>query len=1007
MTVKIVDYDHSYAAGVAQMWNESDAAWPWSFTGGIPMTAEFVRDWMDDTDYISLQVAVEQEQVLGFCLVTVYPNERDCCYVQLLNVSPASHGKGVGRDLLKRAVEAAAAGNYRRIDLNTWASNKKAVPLYKKCGFFWLEDTSVYMQNFVPAIMNTDAGRDFFARHDWYSTTVRDLDVVEDKEQFHGNASYRYKWQADGDVLEVVIDRDSQAITALGTKEFFAAAWAEPKPMTNSPLQVYWRLENRSDRELSYALVASGQKGVEGSFQQGGNVRDELEFSAAFKIGEEAGPSDKPRRVPASVSSSLVVNNQPLRLVTGIRPMHPVQINTGPEHPAVASGSETVVVVNLKEMAGKAVQGRAQFAGSGVEANPKEIDFSLSAQETTGVQLTIRGRESGVGRLVISIQTDAGQELSEVVPVAVLGNAPVCYRQGKKLVSQNSRLRVELDLKGGRAELYDRATGKLALAVSAPAVGPNYWPSEFLGSEGEPILTTETLGVRFRSVHQPELEVERRVWLREDRLLVQNRLLNRGARELKVSLAQNGHLDWLGGEEHLYLPQGDEVVHQRMVAGGFPAFDNEFPDETESMAQHWLAVTMPGSGQVGGFAWTGAAKHKLYWGQAEPYYNLTIPAGESVSTPELYAIWASGDWRAVQRHWQQLARRQAKQLPLRPVVTIDAQAETGDGQELAVSVYNRRNRSLSGSLHLRSQACSVEPSLLNVKDACRKHPGRYQCTVRGRTGLASVEAVLETPLLTYRRTLPLLIAADAPVQIERGETWTLNNGALALTVSPEFGLITNLLGAGSGQLDSNWPEPAAIGPLNPWYGGIHPVLYPLGFRFPGKLHKADQVQMVKIGRWQGMELRWSRFSYEQLAGLELRVQYLLLPGVNVLAVVRELLNPAGVALTCNWGLAMTPGNAPQAVGYPGFDGSNERLRLGNTFTSVNSEGYLDVYGSTQLRVVTRERVTAVNYQNGLILQIMAPTPVALQGNGVRRVDYLVFGDPGQVTELTTSLDGSE
>ncbi|MFD0960511.1 hypothetical protein [Paenibacillus chungangensis] len=55
-----------------------------------------------------------------------------------------------------------------RLDLFTWAGNTKAVPLYKKCGFFWeKKDDSVHLMNFIPTVLQTEALLPSLERLDW------------------------------------------------------------------------------------------------------------------------------------------------------------------------------------------------------------------------------------------------------------------------------------------------------------------------------------------------------------------------------------------------------------------------------------------------------------------------------------------------------------------------------------------------------------------------------------------------------------------------------------------------------------------------------------------------------------------------------------------------------------------------------------------------------------------------------------------------------------------------
>ena len=116
-------------------------------------------------------------------------------------MAPRFQKLGLARRMLVRAVEYSRDWGAQRLDLHTWTGNLKAVPLYKKCGFFWEPETSVHMLNFMPAILKLSAAQPFFAHHDWYTTLQRQLSQSEDSEQWEGIGVYSYQFVAGDEQL--------------------------------------------------------------------------------------------------------------------------------------------------------------------------------------------------------------------------------------------------------------------------------------------------------------------------------------------------------------------------------------------------------------------------------------------------------------------------------------------------------------------------------------------------------------------------------------------------------------------------------------------------------------------------------------------------------------------------------------------------------------------------------------------------------------------------------------
>ncbi|NHJ04874.1 MAG: GNAT family N-acetyltransferase, partial [Candidatus Heimdallarchaeota archaeon] len=158
---RIVTYSPPLASKVAEMFNDFNELWPGGFSGGVPYTEERVHDWLDKTSAIADLIAVDQEDnLVGYC--GLYPHWRDkaAAYISILGVTPKAKGKKFGKRLLLKALEIAGEKGISRVDLHTWGGNLDAVPLYKKIGLFWVPDTSVYMQDFIPGILKSNIAKD-------------------------------------------------------------------------------------------------------------------------------------------------------------------------------------------------------------------------------------------------------------------------------------------------------------------------------------------------------------------------------------------------------------------------------------------------------------------------------------------------------------------------------------------------------------------------------------------------------------------------------------------------------------------------------------------------------------------------------------------------------------------------------------------------------------------------------------------------------------------------------
>lgn len=81
-------------------------------------------------------LAIEDETVIGWCDIVPKAGEF-FSHIGVLGIGIlAEHrGKGIGKELLRKSIEKAVAGGLEKIELEVYASNVRAVSLYKNFGF--------------------------------------------------------------------------------------------------------------------------------------------------------------------------------------------------------------------------------------------------------------------------------------------------------------------------------------------------------------------------------------------------------------------------------------------------------------------------------------------------------------------------------------------------------------------------------------------------------------------------------------------------------------------------------------------------------------------------------------------------------------------------------------------------------------------------------------------------------------------------------------------------------
>jgi RimJ/RimL family protein N-acetyltransferase len=101
---------------------------------GVDQTRRFLAH-LDETGGIHL-VAVDRTEIVGWCDVVRYHSPGMAHTGRLgIGLLPGYRDRGLGGPLLIRTLEAAFGAGFRRIELEVFASNERALKLYLRHGF--------------------------------------------------------------------------------------------------------------------------------------------------------------------------------------------------------------------------------------------------------------------------------------------------------------------------------------------------------------------------------------------------------------------------------------------------------------------------------------------------------------------------------------------------------------------------------------------------------------------------------------------------------------------------------------------------------------------------------------------------------------------------------------------------------------------------------------------------------------------------------------------------------
>ncbi|MAG34996.1 MAG: hypothetical protein CL878_01905 [Dehalococcoidia bacterium] len=718
-------YRDEDAEGVATMWNDSDNEWPGGWTEGTPYTAERVRREHAEERLIETYLAIADDQVAGYCSLSEDTDDLQAAWVPLLNVSPQFQGRGLGRDLLKRALAHTCELGHQRLGLGTWAGNLKSIPLYKKTGFFWVPDTSVTMLNFLPLLFALQPVQEFLDGADWYATKVRDLSAQPDKEKRGKIEIFTYVWRRDGRELRATIDRHARGLLALETDEWAVSCELDdPAVPLGGQRTLTWEVQHKRAGALPVTLVAEADTGLSTSFQVRAEVRDRQVWTQRVAAESTADTKAGADRAPR-VRTTAIIGNAVVPLAVAARPTEPVDVALERRYwlaPDVPRPTWLAITNRLDQP----VRGSGTLgATDGLALAPEDTalqTYELLAKGRTALRLTPQASQAGLHRLNAHIETslaaaDEADEPTTLPPRTEHLTVP-CLAPGALLVQrEDDAIYVHSDQAVVRASLKsrwgnhsfsvtDRATGR-DLVWQSCAFGPPFWPTEsgrktfeaeVVG--GGPDSGRVLIGLTAQSETWPGVVYRRHLEISNSPVIrTWYGITNNGRVPRAVQVQTETGNDVSRSRSALPLREG-LVVDESMQFPDLAGSEWSAPDQ---WAETWIAQYA--NGLVSGCVWRDAKRVEVSWSVPSLVFDLgEVPPGETRETEPILLYAGRGDWKVVRELWRGHVAPAASKEPPRSHEALTATVAPAlfdtptATPELTLTSY--RQRALTGDVHL-------------------------------------------------------------------------------------------------------------------------------------------------------------------------------------------------------------------------------------------------------------------------------------------------------------------
>jgi ribosomal protein S18 acetylase RimI-like enzyme len=946
--IKILKFRNEDAHKLAELFNSFNRGdlWPWGFTKGVPFTAERVlSSFPAGVKNICVLISTHRGKFTGVCSLHPHSEDAEAAYIGVFGVHPDFLGKKHGRTLILKAIQIAADHGYKRVDLNTWAGNMRAVPLYKKSGMFWVPETSVYMQDFVPGIITFPLAQEFFKKHEWYSSQVRRLELVPDEFKLEGMEVYPYEFAVGKDHLKAWVDRYGRSILGIertfGDERLRVVCRLEDHTVIAGVVHKFiMEIVNDTEDSIQGSVFLSGFVGLDFVSHPPGSFKVEngksLTLEAKFVVRPETEVPDVSLK-QRTIKVSLILDGELIPFEVGMRVKSLLEFKTFPETLVGAPGTTGNVQVNLFNNSKEHFRGQISIIDENdrlsigetaipIDVLPKShsgfiVGIKIPDDQPTSsipLQLFAKGEVRGA-----SVETKTETVFFKCLRPGGIVSSVERREQGKIVVVESEDLVAQVQLRGAllNVDYKNGSRGRSTVILQEGfGVGPPFGFTKLVDFEYEILRKPEGLELVLSGLHpdKPGVKMIRSLTFHAGTSLIkeQVKIVNKNP---TVSYDISVRISGWGVDGNMFamvVPLKDIVEHE-MVS--FPSSEADLPTDPNDYKESWVCFRSKARGFCYGQIWSKEKLAKVRFTQQflfAPEYSLgQVKPGRTAYTSELYHVIDTGDWQVIRRKWQSLVEkkthfeeRTADPKPLFNIRLTEDTLYNTARLKTQLEVVNSRNKEETGKILLVPPAgWRIVPSELNVTSVTAKNPFLKDVSLyppaEPELGVHSGSIEFHTDREVIRFPLDVSLFSKAPghnvstlrEREEGKEVVRVSNGLLEFKASAEFaGCLYFLSGEDKvNHLCSNFPRIGTRVFLQNYSGGIR-ALYTgedLDFEKSKSHLESFQTEIIKEERWSGVRFSYKSEKQEGLEDILGSVSYLTLPLSNIVRIRREFSNP--------------------------------------------------------------------------------------------------------------------